>query len=354
MPGIAGILEYKSSAQTAQRLETMVTCLQREPNDRVGTIRQDDLNLRAGWVSGERDFSAIFPLWNEQRDICLVFFGEDFTESHRIERLISDGHILNSDRSDYLIHLYEEKGPGFIEKLNGNFSGLLIDLRQKLVLLFNDRYGLNRIYFYEDATGLYFSSEAKSLLKTFPALRSLDIKSLGEFLSCGCVLQNRTLFGGINLVPGGSLWTFTPGGPVKKQSYFSPDSWEAQDALSAGEYYRKLKQTWMDLLPRYFRGKRPIGVSLTGGIDSRMILAWAPPSPGSLACYTFGGHFRDCADVKISRRIARICRHNHELIPVGSQFLSRFAPLAEQAVYLSDGAMDVTGAIDLYLQEMAR
>ena len=79
---------------------------------------------------------------------------------------------------------------------------------QKLVL-FNDRYGVNRIYYHENADGFYFSSEAKALLKILPDTRQLNLRSLGEVLCCEAVLQNRSLFSGISLLPGGSSWVFS-------------------------------------------------------------------------------------------------------------------------------------------------
>jgi len=93
---------------------------------------------------------------------------------------------------------------------------------------------------------------------------------------------------------------------------------------------------------------------LTGGVDSRMILAWAPRLPGTLPCYTWGGKYRDCADVKIARRTARVCRQPHNTILVAAEFLSQFHDLAEKAVYISDGTVDITGSIDLYVQRLAR
>jgi asparagine synthase (glutamine-hydrolysing) len=85
-----------------------------------------------------------------------------------------------------------------------------------------------------------------------------------------------------------------------------------------------------------------------------MILAWAHRLPGTLPCYTWGGKYRDCADVKIARQIAKLCQQPHNTILVGAEFLSQFRDLAERAVYISDGTMDVTGSIDLYVQRLAR
>jgi asparagine synthase (glutamine-hydrolysing) len=101
------------------------------------------------------------PIWNETKDICLIFSGEDFTDATNIEFLKAIGHEFDSENASYLVHLYEEKGPGFIEGLNGWFSGVLMDLRENRIVMFNDRCGLGRIYYYERDGLLYFSSEAK-------------------------------------------------------------------------------------------------------------------------------------------------------------------------------------------------
>ncbi len=331
----------------------MIQSLVHRPVHQQGTYANPQLGLSCGWVSHQGATGECIPLWNETRDICLIFSGEDFTDPSEIAELKAKGHRFDADSASYLVHLYEEFGPAFFDKLNGSFAGLLVDLRQQKIVLFNDRYALNRIYFHEDETGLYFASEAKALLKAFPALRQLDVKGLGEFFSCGCVLQNRTLFRGISLLPGGSAWNLSPDQALRKASYFNPEKWVEQPPLGPREYYEEFREIWKRILPRYFRGNSNVALSLTGGVDSRMILAWAPRPSGALPCYTFGGPYRDCKDVLISRQIAGICGQKHDVINVGPDFLSNFPALAEEAVYLSDGAMDVLGAIDLYVQKRA-
>src|SRR5262249_47746729 len=182
----------------------------------------------------------------------------------------------------------------------------------------------------------------------------LDLRSLGEVICCGAVLQNRSLFSGISLLPPGSSWVFPRGGPVKKKRYFRQEAWESEPELSESDFYDKLKEIWTRVLPKYFNGKQSIVLSLTGGVDSRMILAWAPRSPGTLPCYTWGGTYRDCADVKIARSTAKLCQQPHNTVLVDGEFLSEFSALAEKAVYISDGTMDVTGSIDVYVQRLAR
>jgi asparagine synthase (glutamine-hydrolysing) len=123
--------------------------------------------------------------------------------------------------------------------------------------------------------------------------------------------------------------------------------------MEAEDYYHKFKDTFSRILPRYLDGKTQVAMSLTGGLDGRMIMAWADPPGGNLPCYTFNGQYRDCVDVKIARRIARLCGQSHQTIAVDRPFFSEFGDLAEKTVYISDGTMDVTGAVELYVNRIA-
>ena len=354
MPGICGIIGGGSTKEGFSTIRSMTNVMQHEPFYTSGTYINESLKLSVGWVSHPKSFADCMPVWNETKDVCIIFSGEDFTETAEIERLRTKGHECNSTNANYLVHLYEEQGVRFLEKLNGWFSGIVIDLRERKIVLFNDRYGLQRIYYHEHANGFYFSSEAKSLLKALPELRQLNFTSLGETFSCGSVLENRTLFEKITLLPGASMWTFTGKRSIRKDSYFSPELWEKQPVLSGAEYYERLKETFARILPKYFRGSNQVAMSLTGGLDGRMMMAWADSIPGTLPCYTFGGAYRDCADVKIARRIAKLCQQSHETIAVEAKFFTEFPSLAEKSVYISDGTMDVIGSVELYVNSIGR
>lgn len=355
MPGIVGIISSNCSPEERNTLvAAMLSSIKHEPFYVAGSYSDTEMGLSVGWVCHKNSFSDCLPIWNEKKDVCLIFSGEDFTDQSDIDRLRVNGHEFGSNDATYLVHLYEELGSEFLEKLNGWFSGVLIDLRQKKIVLFNDRYGADRVYYHETPDGFYFASEAKALLKILPHLRQLNLRSLGEMISCNAILQDRSLFAGVSLLPVASSWIFSQGEPVKKKTYFKPQVWEDQPELNPEEFYDKLKATWTRIMPRHFRGEQIEGVSLTGGVDSRMILSWAPRAPGTLPCYTWGGKYRDCADVKIARKAAEICGQPHHTISVGDDFLSKFFELAAETVRISDGTMDVTGAIDLYVQKAAR
>ena len=200
----------------------------------------------------------------------------------------------------------------------------------------------------------YFAAEAKAILKVCPQLRTTDPRSVGEFIVCGCVLENRTLFPGISVLQPGSSWSFRNGALEKKGQYFHPSEWEDQDPLAPEEYFDSLRDAFTHNLPRYFDGPEKIGVSLTGGMDTRIIMAWHRAEPGSLPCYTFGSMYRDNEDVKLARKVAALCNQPHQVITTGEEFLSRFAHYAERTVYLTDACVDLGRSPDLYVNEKAR
>src|SRR5205823_2459134 len=105
---------------------------------------------------------------------------------------------------------------------------ILIDLREKTVLLFNDRFGVHRVHYHQNHDSFAFASEAKSLLSIRPETRALDARSLGEFVSCGAVFANRTLFSDISTLPGASSWTFRGPLDIRKRRYFDVAAWEQQ------------------------------------------------------------------------------------------------------------------------------
>lgn len=318
-----------------------------------GVWSDPSLGVYVGWVARSGSFAAEMPVKNEQEDITLFFSGEEFPQPDTIDTLRAKGHVIAKCGSSYLIHRYEDE-PDFPKGLNGRFHGLVADRKQGIVILFNDRYGLQRLYYHESKDGLYFAAEAKAILKVRPELRSIDPRGLGEFVASGAVLENRTLFRDIYLLPPGSAWGFRNGVLETKNLYFEPKEWEQQEALDPEEYYRQIQNALVSNLPRYFNGRERVGMSVTGGLDTRILLAWHKAEPNSLPCYTWGSMYRDHEDVKLGREVAKVCRQPHQVITAGSEFLSQFDHYAERSVYLSDACVDLTRSPDLYIQEKVR
>jgi asparagine synthase (glutamine-hydrolysing) len=352
MPGIVGLITKMPRELAEPQLMRMLETLHHEPFYTRGVWIDESSGVYLGGVARKGSFSETIPMRNEEGNIVLAFSGEEFPEAQTAERLKRRGHQFDLDGASYLVHLYEEN-PSFVSGLNGRFHGLLSDQGRGTAILFNDRYGMHKVYYHEARDTFYFAAEAKAILSVRPECRRLDPQGVGEFISCGSVLENRTLFEGIYALPPASAWVFRNSALEQKGSYFHPKEWEEQEELSPREYYGELRKSFRDNLSRYFTGQQLIGMSLTGGLDTRMIMAWREKSK-SLPCYTFGGMFRDCQDVIVARQVARACGQPHQVIQVGAAFLTRFPYYAERAVYLTEGCVDVGRVPDLYLNERAR
>lgn len=357
MPGILGIITDRPAAAVREELAAMRRALRHEPFYRSGLWEDPSQGVFAGWVAREGSFADGMPVRSERRneggEVTLLFGGEEYPEPGLRAELRRRGHEGAGEGPNYLVQRYEEE-PDFPRGLNGRFHGLVADARRGELLLFNDRYGLQPIYYHQAKDGFYFACEAKAILAARPELREFDPRALGEYIACGCVLEGRTLFPGIGVLPPGSAWRFRGGRLAGPAKYFEPREWEEQEPLEEEEYYRQLRDAFAAALPKYFTGREKIGVSLTGGWDTRVIMAWRHAAPGTLPCYTYGSAYRDNQDVQIARRVARICGQSHQVIAVGEDFLRRFPHYAQRALYLAEGGVDTSRAPDLYVSEQAR
>jgi asparagine synthase (glutamine-hydrolysing) len=354
MPGIVGIISQKPAVENAHCVQAMVATMRHESFYATGTFTAPELGVVAGWIAHENSFASKQVFQNENQDIALIFAGECFTDAETKNRLKQNRHTFSETGGDWLVHLYEEHGEKFFEKLNGLFSGLLIDQRQRKVFLFNDRYGMERIYWHETPDAFYFASEAKALLRILPELRAFDPDGVTQFLTFGSTLDERTLFRGIQRLPGGSFWKFINGHCVREK-YFLPAVWEAQSALTSEDFETKLSETFNKILPPYFTADSKIGIALTGGLDTRMIMACRPQDSRNQTCYTFAGQGDDTTlDDKIAARIAATCGLDHQLLRLRPDFFSDFAAHADRTVYITDGTFGTTGTHEIYFHRQAR
>jgi asparagine synthase (glutamine-hydrolysing) len=353
MPGIAGIISKRPTAECQSLVKSMTNSMEYESFYNSGMHSVPELGICASWVAHEGSFGAGQPFFNERTDVVLLFSGECFADPETRTALQQKRHQVGQASGDWLVHLYEEEGDGFFEKLNGLFSGLLIDKRQSKAFLFNDRYGAERIYCHETEDALFFASEAKALLRVLPELRAFDREGVAQFLAFGCTLGQRTLFQGIELLPGASVWSFEKGNCEKKK-YFSPETWESHSILPPDSFITEFEETFKRVLPRYFESESKIGISLTGGQDSRMVMACLPKAGEKPVCYTFSGENRDTLDVILAARIAEVCGLEHQILRIGPDFFSDFASHVDRTVYATDGYLGSLGAHEIYLNNQAR
>ena len=353
MPGIVGLITKMPRERAERQLLSMLATISHEDFYTTATWIDESSGIYVGWAAHKNSFSDGMPLRNISQDVVLVFSGEEFSEARSTQNAKAEGQGLDAKGPSYLVRLYEDD-PTFPASLNGRFHGLLSDKSRGTVMVFNDRYGMHRLYYHESKEAFYFAVEAKAILAVRPQLRKFDLRGLAEFITCGCVLENRTIFEGIYQLPPAAAWVFRNGLIKRKATYFEPREWEEQGPLDMEPYYEEMRQIFSQRLSRYFNGHEQIGVSLTGGLDTRMIMAWQKSSPGSLPCYTFGGTYRDCRDVIVARQVAKLCQQSHKVITLGEEFLSNFPYYAERSVYLSDGCVDVGRAPVIYANEKAR
>lgn len=348
-----GFLSRMPRKRAETELLRMLAVLRHEAFYVTGMWADESLGVYVGWTAQKDSFSDGMPVKNGIGNVVLVFSGEEFSEPSTASRSKEHGHSLNPAGSSYVVHLYEED-PGFPAGLNGWFHGLIADRSRGTVTLFNDRYGMQRTYYHDSKEAFYFAAEAKAILAVCPETRRADPRGIGEFVACGRILDDRTLFEGIEILPGASAWVFRDGLLENKRTYFNPREWVDKELLGTEEYYQEIKGVLSHILPRYFSGQQRIAMSLTGGLDSRIIMALQRPPQRSLPCYSFGGMFRDCRDVLVARQVAEACGQSHQVISVGNEFLSRFPYYAERTVYVTDGCAEVSHSPDLYAHERAR
>jgi asparagine synthase (glutamine-hydrolysing) len=353
MPGIIGIISREPAHQCEAKIAVMAASIYSEPFYKTGAYSVPDLGIYAAWVAHESSVAANQVFLNENREIALVWAGECFFSPETRSELVRRGHEVGPEATSWLVHLYEEQGEQFFEKLNGLFSGLLIDRRSRKAFLFNDRYGVERIYWHESEDCFYFGSEAKALLRVLPQLREFDLEGVSQFLNFGCTLHSRTLFRGIQLLPEASVWCFE-GMKCHKRKYFLPETWEAQSVLSMEEFGEEFGATLERVLPRFFVADSKPGISLTGGLDSRLIMAFLPQTDPKPVSYTFSGAEQDVLDARVAARVAQACHIEHHIIRLSNDFFSNFQQLADKTVYVTDGTLGILGAHEIYLNRKAR
>jgi asparagine synthase (glutamine-hydrolysing) len=329
----------------------MLSTMMHERAYKAGAYQNESAGVYAGWVVHGEPFTDSMPIVSERSDRVLLFSGEHFSDKHCRH---AKAHGVGGDVRS-LLRVHDATTPDFLRALNGWFSGLVVDIPQSRVTLFNDRVGLGRVYYYQSDEAFYFASEAKALLRICPELREIDPQGVAEFFTRDCVLENRTLFKNIRLLPGGSAWVFERGRLLTRASYFSPSDWERhaiETSMPGPQLVERLRKVFVDILPRYLEPAGKVGLSLTGGLDSRLIVA-AAPEAHALTSYTFAGA-RDTFDVRQSRKVARTAGMAHQVLRLQQDFFRDFEKLAEETVYISDGTLGPSGAHNLYFNRLAR
>ena len=343
MPGIVGIVGKLRREHAVRQVQQMLDAVTHEPFYLSGIHADEDLGFYIGWTAHPDSSGEQMPLRSADGKVALFLSGE----------------VLNPSPPE-LAHLLESRlddSDHFYKQLNGTFSGVIADTNSGTVKLFNDRLGYEKIFYSREdsAPVFYFASEAKALLKVLPQTREFDRSGLAEFLGFGCTFHERTLYKGLSRLPPASVWEFCPSDSTpRKRTYFSPADWEIDPALEPQTVQKAFLEIFCRVLPPYATAQGGVALSLTGGWDTRMILAGQHFDPGTLPCYTFAGLSGDTVDVLQARKVAAMVRQEYFVLRLQRDFLDNFAAHAEKTMYVSDGYAGIGLTHEIYLNRLAR
>lgn len=356
MPGIYGIIDISGATHSTDRhghylkkLAAMTKAMRYEPFYISKEYVNADFGVYVGWVgTGQSDNPDVEIRGRRDR---LIAFASGPHEGWAVSDREDDG---SDQRLLKLLGSYVEDGGLYPDKIENLVSGCLIDERSQRVLLFNDRYGMERLFVYRDQDQYVFSSEAKAILASMPETRCFDIDGVGEYLSCGCTLGERSLYRGIRVLPGGTEVRFERGNAIQTRQYFSSPMWEVERPIEKDKFVLRYAERLKAVLAGYATLSSGMAVSLTGGIDSRIVMAALNQCSGPVQCYTFGSKYRDSFDVIAARSVSELCGQPHSVIALGDDFLTDFPAYFDRAVMISDGYIGFSGAAELYLNQRAR
>jgi asparagine synthase (glutamine-hydrolysing) len=226
------------------------------------------------------------PIFNEDRSAAIVFNGEIYNYRDLAAKLAAGGHTFRT-RSDTetILHAYEEYGEDCVDHLRGMFAFAIWDLRKRRLLLARDRLGVKPVYYYRDGRFLAFASEIKGLLEISSVPREVDAEALDLYLSLRYVPGPRTMFKNIFRLQPGHILVMDESG-VRTKKYWDID-YSDHERHSA----KYVLDTFGELLEESVRlrliAEVPLGVFLSGGIDSSAILAMMSKVAGGDRVKTF-------------------------------------------------------------------
>jgi asparagine synthase (glutamine-hydrolysing) len=231
--------------------------------------------------------------------VCVIFNGEIYNHLELRAELLALGHTFRSDHSDteVLVHGYEAWGEGLAERLNGMFAFAIYDAARRSLFLARDRFGKKPLYYSARPGFFAFASELTALLKHPGVERRIDRASLRKLFAYGFIPAPRSLYETVKRLPGGHWMTVDLDrlGEPKVHRYWEfaierPDRVPANPEAAWGEELRHLLS---QAVRRRLMSDVPLGVFLSGGVDSSAVLAYATEGLGRGAVSTFSIGFRE-------------------------------------------------------------
>lgn len=336
MPGICGLLLNQAPSSAAERLSNLL-----QPLELFDWYRgESQTDFAGGWglarVSLGFVNTAPQPVTNEDRSHWCVLDGELY-DTAALRRELQDAgcYIESNSDAELLLHGFTAQGPAFLRRLNGKFAAALIDSRERRLTLINDRFGMKPLYFSATGDGLLFASEIKSLRADRQTPRQLNPRGLAQFFSFGQLFGQDTFFAGIEGLPAAACLTYD----ARTEQTTSERYWQPATAPPAA----RSDTAWLDevdarfatAVDRQTRDTEGLGISLSGGLDSRLILALVDHARVPVTSLSLG--MPGSLDHRCAEQMAALTNRGHHSHLLSHDFLHDFANHMRHMVHLTDG-----------------
>jgi len=350
MCGIAGYYKYKNRnpLEDNEILGKMIDSIKHRGPDDKGSYSDDYVEL------GFRRLSIIDiqgghqPIFNENKSLVLVFNGEIYNYIELRGELIKKGHVFESNcDSEVIIHLYEQYGLDFVNRLDGMFAICLWNKKLNQLILARDRMGKKPLYYFHDQNGFVFGSEIKALFEHPSVSKNIDEESVALYMTLNYVPAPKTIYKNIFKLPAGSILVLEKGKLHLHSYWVLQDFFNTETIVNEKEMIETLRDKFFNAVKKRLMSDVPLGVLLSGGIDSSSIVA-ALAELGALDIPTFSVVFNkypDYSEEKYSKMIAQHFNTNHTVLNVESGYLE----LIERVLYHMDEPVADRALIPTYL-----
>jgi asparagine synthase (glutamine-hydrolysing) len=240
------------------------------------------------------------PMWNEDGQVGVVFNGEIYNHLDLRKELIACGHVFRSDHSDteVLVHGYEEWGSALPQRLNGMYAFAIYDRRRRRLFLTRDRFGKKPLYYTLAGDTFAFASELSALLRHPRVAREIDADSLRKYFAYGFIPAPKALYRNVAKLPGGHSMVYDLASHrVNVEEYwrFRIEPREPVGPNAEAAWCEELRALMSQAVKRRLVSDVPLGIFLSGGIDSSAVLAFATKHalPGDIKTFSIG--FREAS-----------------------------------------------------------
>jgi asparagine synthase (glutamine-hydrolysing) len=299
----------------------------RGPDDE-GTVQLDGVTL------GMRRLSIIDlegghqPMHNEDSTVWVVQNGEIYNHLELRELLLASGHTFNTQSdTEVLVHGYEQWGEEIVERLNGMFAFAVLDRRRGAVLLARDRMGIKPLHYAIDGKRLVFASELKALLRDPALRRGIDPAALDQYLAYEFVPSPASIVRGISkLQPAHTLMWSVADGTQRLRRYWSPELGVGDGHRNLDEEGERLRAVLRESVRKELISDVPLGVFLSGGIDSSAVAAMMTELGGEVKSFSVGFADRSFDESSYARQVARHLGTEHRELTLEPDMLLGLIP----------------------------